>query len=292
MSPLRRRLCRVALAGLAGLLVLATAGVARAQSPLVAELETLVNRYHENLGRIDTIRTQLERAVREDPHPRNYLALARAGVLWGDIRAATPEQKLEAYAAAREAARRARELAPREALAHVLYGVSTARWGQAKGILRSLALVPDVREATRRSLELDPGLAVAYALAGYVDFEVPALFGGSLERAEQAFRTGLRLDPQFTAIRVGLARVLIRQERMAEARHELEAVLQETAPTSLADWTVKDRPRAEKLLAALPRPPGRAAGGPVPAAVAADGEGPRGLERRPPLRTRVASSPL
>jgi predicted Zn-dependent protease len=173
-------------------------------------------------------------------------------VLWGDIRATTSEQKLAAYAAGREAARRATELTPGNALAHVLYGVSTARWGQAKGILRSLTLLPDVRAATRRSLELDPGLAVAYALAGYVDFEVPTVFGGSLGRAEEAFRTGLRLDPRFTAMRVGLARVLVRQERLAEARRELEAVLAERAPTSLADWTVKDRPRAERLLATLP----------------------------------------
>ncbi|HEY7601675.1 MAG TPA: tetratricopeptide repeat protein [Methylomirabilota bacterium] len=247
-----RPLGRIALAGL-GLVLAATAGIARAQSPVVAELETLVNRYHENLGRIDTIRAELDRAARDDPHPRNYLALARAHVLWGDVRATSTEQKLAAYAAGREAARRARELAPREALAHVLYGVSTARWGQAKGVLRSLTLLPEVREAIRRSLELDPGLAVAHALAGYVDFEVPALLGGSLERAEESFRTGLRLDPRFTGIRVGLARVLIRQERLAEARRELEAVLEEPAPTSLADWTVKDRPRAERLLAALPR---------------------------------------
>jgi tetratricopeptide (TPR) repeat protein len=233
----------------------AAAGGARAQSPLVAELETLVNRYHENLGRIDTIREDLDRAIRSDPHPKNYLALARAHVLWGDVRAGAPDQKIAAYAAGREAARRARELAPRDALAHVLYGVSTARWGQAKGVLRSLTLLPEVREAIRRSLELEPGLAVAHALAGYVDFEVPALFGGSLERAEEAFRTGLRLDPRFTAIRVGLARVLIRQERLAEARRELDAVLEETAPTSPADWTVKDRPRAERLLAGMPRPP-------------------------------------
>jgi tetratricopeptide (TPR) repeat protein len=247
------RLGQILLAG-AALVVAVTPGIVRAQSPLVAELATLVNRYHENLGRIDTIRDELDRAVRDDPHPKNYLALARAHVLWGDIRATTTAQKAAAYAAGREAARRARELAPRDALAHVLYGVSTARWGQAKGVLRSLTLLPDVREAIQRSLELDPGLAVAHALAGYVDFEVPALFGGSLERAEEAFRTGLRLDPRFTAIRVGLARVFIRQDRPAEARRELEAVLEEQAPASLADWVVKDRPRAEKLLATLPRP--------------------------------------
>ena len=51
---------RVVLAGLT-LVVSATAGLARAPSPLVAELESLVNRYHEDLGRIDTIRTDLER---------------------------------------------------------------------------------------------------------------------------------------------------------------------------------------------------------------------------------------
>ena len=123
-----------------------------------------------------------------------------------------------------------------------------------------------MREATRRSLELDPGLAVAYALAGYVDFEVPALFGGSLERAETAFRTGLRLDPRFTAIRVGLARVLIRQERVAEARRELEAVLEERAPTSLADWTDQGSPAGR---AAARRAPVTAG---APALTASDGE--------------------
>ena len=50
---------RVVLAGLT-LAVSAAVGIAQAQSPLVAELESLVNRYHENLGRIDTIRTELE----------------------------------------------------------------------------------------------------------------------------------------------------------------------------------------------------------------------------------------
>ena len=124
------------------------------------------------------------------------------------MRATTDEQRLAAYAEGREAARRAVELAPRAPLAHLFYGINTGRWGQTRGVLRSLFLLPEVREAIRQTLELDPTLPQAYALAGNVDYEVPGLFGGSLERAEAHFRKGLGLDPRFTALRVGLAKVL------------------------------------------------------------------------------------
>lgn len=86
----------------------------------------------------------------------------------------------------------------------------------------------------RLALELDPELA-AYALAGNVYHEVPPLLGGDLARAHEMFHKGLALDPRFTAMRVGLARVLISQRRIAEARRELQAVIDEPAPSNLAD---------------------------------------------------------
>jgi hypothetical protein len=117
--------------------------------------------------------------------------------------------------------------------------------------VRSLFLLPDVRDAIRRTLELDPTLPQAYALAGNVDYEVPGMFGGSLERAETQFRKGLGIDPRFTSLRIGLAKVLRRQGRAAEARRELRAVLDETAPRNPADWTMKDAPEARALLAEM-----------------------------------------
>jgi tetratricopeptide (TPR) repeat protein len=242
---------RITLASAALLLVLGLAGPTSARSPLVAELETLATRYHEAPARLDTVRDGLAQAVRQEPDAETWIALARACFLWGDIRAATVEQKLQAYAEGREAARRAVELAPDAPLAHLFYGINTGRWGQTKGVLRSLFLLPEVREAIRRTLELDPRLPPAYALAGNVDYEVPAVFGGSLERAEASFRKGLEIDPRFTVLRVGLAKVLRRQGRVAEARQELRAVLDETAPTNPAEWTMKDAPEARALLDAL-----------------------------------------
>jgi tetratricopeptide (TPR) repeat protein len=240
------------LSGVAVLLVvLALAGTAPARSPLVAELESLAMRYHENPARLDAVRDGLTRAVRQDPDPETWIALARACFIWGDVRATTAEEKLAAYAEGREAARRAVELAPRAPLAYLFFGINTGRWGQTKGVVRSLFLLPEVREAIRHTLDLDPTLPAAYALAGNVDYEVPAIFGGSLERAEGHFRKGLGVDPHFTALRVGLAKVLRRQERLAEAQQELKAVLVEAAPTNPAEWSMRDVPEARALLKAL-----------------------------------------
>jgi tetratricopeptide (TPR) repeat protein len=246
-AGLRRGAALIAVLGLVAL----GDGPASARSPLVAELETLATRYHENPARLDSIRDGLAQAARQEPDAETWIALARACFLWGDVRAKTTDEKLAAYDQGRDAARRAIELAPRAALAHLFYGINTGRWGQTKGIMRSLFLLPDVREAGRRTLELDPTLPQAYALAGNVDYEVPGMFGGDLERAEGHFRKGLGIDPHFTALRIGLAKVLRRQGRAADARRELRAVLDESSPTNPAEWTLRDRAEARALLDAL-----------------------------------------
>ncbi len=81
---------------------------------------------------------------------------------------------------------------------------------------------------------------------------MPGLFGGDLEKSERLFRKGLEVDARFTGLRVGLARTLIKRGRAPEARRELQAVLDEKAPSNAADWAVKDAPEARRLLAELP----------------------------------------
>jgi len=52
-------------------------------------------------------------------------------------------------------------------------------------------------------------------------------------------------------LRIDLARLYLVTGRYAEARGELQQVIAETAPTNVADWTVKDLPRARKLLESI-----------------------------------------
>lgn len=241
--------------GFALLLVVGLASLglapAEARSPLVGQLNAVATRYHENPAQLDTLREGLERAVREEPDAANFTALSRVCFLWGDVRARSDDDKLAAYERGREAGRRAVELDPQGYLGHLWYAINTARWGQTKGIVRSLFLLPTVRAEIRTLLELAPNVAAVYALAGNVDLEVPGPLGGDLERAEATFRKGLQLDPTFTGIRVGLAKVLIKKNQIAEARRELQAVLDEKDPTNPADWTMKDVPDARRLLASI-----------------------------------------
>ena len=236
---------------LAVVLALVMASSAWAETSLVLEVRASLTRYHEDPSRLDTLRSDLTARVQAHPSVDTLVALAHVCFVWGDIRARTPEEKLAVYDQGREAARRAIELSPRSVLAHFWYATHTGRWGQTRGVMRSLFLLPTVKQESETVLELDPTFAPGYALAANLYYEVPALLGGDLDRAEQMFRKGLALAPRFTAMRVGLAKTLIRRGRLAEARTELQAVLDEKAPDNLADWTVKDSRRARELLQSL-----------------------------------------
>jgi hypothetical protein len=247
------------------LLALAPWTDAAARSPAVDELAVWFTRYNVDPSRLDSLRERLERAATEatGADEETLIALAQVSFLWGDVRATTTEQKLVAYESGRRAAQRVLALAPRSPLAHFWYATNTARWGQTQGLTRSLFLLSTVKKEIQIALDLDPTFTPVYLLAGNVYYEVPAMLGGDLERAEAMFRQGLLQDPRFTALRVGLAKVLVRKGRLADAARELEAVLSETAPTNPADWTTRDVPEARQLLATsrpeLARPP---AGGP------------------------------
>ena len=235
------------IARLLGVAVLGVTLVAAAETPVDAA-RALVQRYHQDPAAIDRARALLEGALAQDAQVETMIMLSYVSFLWADVRATTAEQKLEGYARGRELGERAVELAPRNADAHLWYAINTARWGQTKGIMRSLFLLPTVQREIDTILTLDPRSVRGYALAGNVYMEVPRLAGGDREKAEGYFKKGLTIDPRFTVLRVDLARLYIGEGRYADARHELTRVLDERSPTIVADWTVKDVPRARALL--------------------------------------------
>ncbi|MFQ5962017.1 MAG: tetratricopeptide repeat protein [Candidatus Methylomirabilales bacterium] len=233
---------------LIGLLVTPSVTAGTGPSELVAEWRIVSVRYHKEPARLDEIRNGLEQTIQTNSHVENLLALAHVCFLWGDILAKTRDEKLEAYDRGRQAAKRVVELEPKNPTAHFLYAVNTARWGEVNGILSSLFLLPTVKKEMNITLNLDPNFTPVYALAGNVYYEVPGLFGGDLDKAEAMFRKGLEQDPTFTAMRVGLAKTLIKKGRIDEARQELQAVLDEKEPRNMAEWTLRDSKEARELL--------------------------------------------
>jgi tetratricopeptide (TPR) repeat protein len=229
----------------AALLLITAAAVA--QTPVEAA-RALVARYHEDQAALDHARELLEVALAKDRQVDTMVTLAYVQFLWGDLRAKTDDEKLAAYDHGRQLGERAVELAPKNPDAHVWYAINTARYGQTRGIMRSLFLLPTVQREIDTILTLDPRNVRAHSLAGNVYMTLPRIAGGDAARAEDHFKKGLAIDPRFTVLRVDLARLYIANGRYQEARQELTRVLEERAPRIVADWTVRDAPRARGLL--------------------------------------------
>jgi tetratricopeptide (TPR) repeat protein len=227
-----------------------TAAVAETPPP-VQSARLLVQRYHVDPTALDRARDLLEQALARDSQVETMIMLSYVHFLWADSRAATLEDKLAGYDRGRQVGERAVELAPRNVDAHLWYAINTGRWGQTKGIMRSLFLLPTVKREIDTILTLDPRSVRGHSLAGNVYMELPRMVGGDRGKAEAYFKKGLEIDPRFTVLRVDLARLYIAEGRYAEARRELARVLEERAPTIVADWTAKDVPRARALLDSL-----------------------------------------
>jgi len=229
------------------LLLVLTPATVLAQTP-VERARGLIATYHEDPHRIDEARDLLEVAITRDRPSDAVALLSRIYFLAGEVRATTDDEKLAAFGRGRDLGKLAIELAPRSEEAHVWYALNLGRWGQIKGLMRSAVLVPTIREELDTILAINPRSVRGLALAGNLFFELPGMLGGDRKKAEEYFRKGIEVDPHFTVLRLDLAKLLIAEGRIAEARRELQQVVNETAPTNVADWTARDRPRARTRL--------------------------------------------
>jgi len=225
-----------------------------AQAQTLAETaREMLRHYQDDPAHIDRARDLLEAAVAKgagDDVP-TLLVLARAWFLYGEERAKTEEAKIAAYGRARDVAKRATELAPKNPDAHLWHAITLGTWSQAKGLLRSVVALRDLRKEVDTVLRLDPNNIDAHIMAGSIARELPVVLGGDRKEAEGHFKTAQRLDPRLTGARIELAQLYINMGRYREARQELQAVLAERAPTDRPRWTLKEAPRARQMLEAI-----------------------------------------
>ena len=258
IGVLRRRLRRVVTACLcAAALGLATPGGATTpppatlSGPVAREAWKDLTTFHEDRARIDRARDILEQEVARTGSLESLVLLAWAHLAWADYRASTTEAKLASYERGRDVAKRAVDLAPGSPEAHLWYAANLGRWAITSGKLRAAFMLSTLRGEIDTILALDPNHVPGLSLAGSFYLETPALFGGDVPRAEGYLRKAVGLDPHFTRARVELGRCLIELGRYAEARAELTQVIDERQPSYPADWVLRHKPHAERLLAEI-----------------------------------------
>lgn len=240
----RRQLC-FALAVLVSATAPAWAGDA------LETARSLLSAWHEDPARIDRARTVLEAAVAREPDAETFVELARVWFNIGEFRARGAAERQAAYERGSETARRAIAVAPQNDAAHFWYAVNTGRLAELRGVMRAVAMVSTVREESATVLRLNPSSVDGLTLAASLDAGLPTFMGADRARAEGRFLRALQIDPHRTATRLELARLYISTRRWADARRELDRVLEEPAATDLPRWTVREVPEARALLAEL-----------------------------------------
>lgn len=233
-----------------GLLVVGPAPASAADTGLLPRMERLLTHYHEDQSRLDAGRVELETAVASQPSVPLLVMLAHISYVWGDIRGSTSDAKIQAYERGRQVADLALQRDPRNADARFWRAANLGRWLE-RHKLRAATQIGSLRDEMQAIIRDHPDYAGAYGFLGYFYYRAPWPWGDR-DEAMKMFRQGLDRDRRDTGMRVGLARTLVDKGLLNDARAELRRVLDEKAPSNLADWTLRDAPDARKLLESLP----------------------------------------
>ena len=226
----------------------ATAVVAGPSDSVCARAEYMFFNRHLNSTWLDSAYNLLAAAHVASPTDEHLLYLwSRVHVQKGDD-ARSKAEKLTYFGGAKAIAETLIALNDRNDDGHCWWGVAQGRIGQTRGVLNSLFMVSGLKKAFGRTLELNPSHPTALDALGVLYYELPGFAGGSLAKSEQYYKRGIESAPNYTLLRLDLAKVYLKEKRLYAARAQLDTLLATTDAKYPADAELDDKPEARQLL--------------------------------------------
>ena len=196
-----------------------------------------------------------ERLGRDSSESAALWRLGRALVRRGE-KQISPGEKLADFSKARDLIDKSLSLEEKDTEANFWWGIAAGRWGQERGMLRSLFLVGPIKKRMRRVLELDPGHGGAHHLLGELYRQLPGFAGGSKKKAVSEFEAAVRLSPRHTVNHTALGRALIEAGEKGKAGDALRNAFEVKDPDDPAEHGESLR-EARRMLEGLPPSIGR-----------------------------------
>ncbi len=235
------------------LVLAASAALAQDPGPLIRQSDELYTE-RADLAKAKEALAKLEEALTagEDAYSA-YWRMARLEYWIGD-HTANGEAKKKLFLQGVEHAKRAVELDSDKADGHFWLGVCYGVYGEAKGVLKSLALVKPIKAAMRRVLEIDPAYdrGGADRVLGRVFHEVPRIAGGSEKTSLEHLLKSVEYGPRVGLNLLYLADTYISLDRVEEARKTLETLLTMEPYPDLLPETEEEREQARARLERKP----------------------------------------
>lgn len=195
----------------------------------------------------------LATGAQDSADPRLLCTLADLYLDLGDDAYTDPARRIAAYEEGARLAKRALERDETNGIGHYLYAANAGSAAELKGVMASALVVRDLKAHVTRALELSPDYPPALHMLGRMLEELPWFLGGDEAAGLEHLKRAVALDPGYAHARLDLAKSYLRHEQVAEARHELRAIVQLDGARASYAWKTRYRPEAERLLAGLDR---------------------------------------
>jgi tetratricopeptide (TPR) repeat protein len=156
-----------------------------------------------------------------------------------------------AYEQGANAAQHAFQLDESNADAHFFHALNLGNAGRLQGATTGALVVNEMKSCLRRAIEINPKHAQALQMMGGMLLELPWFLGGSEKQAQQYLERAIAADGNYANARILVAKLYKKQGRIADARKQLEAVIQAEHPHYRFTWERKYKPEAERILKEL-----------------------------------------
>jgi tetratricopeptide (TPR) repeat protein len=194
----------------------------------------------------------LESALAEAPADYSLLwRAARSQFYTGD--GVPPKDRVKYYERGIEVANRAIAQNPNGVEGHFWLAANQGGICREKGGLTAFRLVKKVRAELEIVLRLNDTYedASVYTALGQIDRQLPGLFGGDIKRSIARLEQGLKIAPGNLELKHALAESYMEANRKADARRQLEELLQLPVPSTRANENVRAQANARTLLTRL-----------------------------------------
>lgn len=192
-----------------------------------------------------------EALIEDLKNPRLWQQLSHVYMNMADDLLTDKSEKIEAYDKGLKAATQAMTLHPDDAETHFLYAANLGSATQLRGITSGVVNLTEIMKHVDRAVELDPHHAPSLQMKGGLLAELPWYLGGNTKLAKNYLRRAIEANGKFTNARIILAKLLIKEGKIAEARAQLLAVVQAENPHYPYTWERRFRPEAQRLLDTL-----------------------------------------
>jgi len=179
-----------------------------------------------------------------------YWKMARIEYWIGD-HAPDSKEKKSVFQMAIYHGKKAVALEPEKPDGHYWLGVNYGKYGEAKGVLKSLSLVKPIKAEMNKVVELDRAYEAGGAdrVLGRVYYKLPGFAGGSNKKSLEHLLKSKEYGPNDATTRMFLAETYLDLDKVEEARQELEYLIGMTSAPEDEAETQEFQAQAKKMLA-------------------------------------------